>query len=342
MDVLSDVLMAVRLTGAVFYDVTARPPFVSTSPSSDAIAARMIAGAQRVVSFHVMTDGVAWSEPVDDPTSPLQLRAGEMVIFPGGDGNVMASAPGMRSEPAWEKYHRPVLGLLPMSIVLDDEDVKDADGAVRSRDRETCRYVCGYLGCDVRPFNPLLGSLPEMLHAPVDPRAWNWMKALLDAAVESSQQHDAGREAMLAKLAELMFVEAIRSHIDSLPADAVGWVAGLRDPQVGAALQAIHEHPQRAWTLDLLAREVAMSRSSFAERFTTLVQIPPMTYLTRWRLQLAARLLESAATTVAAAASAVGYESESAFTRAFKRHLGITPGAWRREADRRAALLTTP
>ncbi len=334
MDVLSDVLMAVRLTGAVFYDVEARPPFVSTSPSSEAIAARMIAGAEHVIGFHVMTDGVAWTEPVDDPSTAIRLRAGEMVIFPGGDANVMASAPGMRSEPQWEKFHRPVLGLLPTSIVLDDVG-DDGDAG------ERCHFVCGYLACDVRPFNPLLESLPQTLHAPVSPQAWHWMTALLDAAVETSQQHDAGREATLAKLAELMFVEAIRHHIESLPDDATGWVAGLRDPQIGAALRVIHEHPQRAWTLDLLAHEVAMSRSSFAERFTALVRMPPMTYLTRWRLQRAARLLESGLS-VAAAATAVGYESESAFTRAFKRHLGESPGAWRRAAAARADLLTAP
>jgi transcriptional regulator GlxA family with amidase domain len=135
---------------------------------------------------------------------------------------------------------------------------------------------------------------------------------------------------MLAKLAELMFVEALRGHLDELPPGARSWIAGLRDPQVGAALRLMHGHPAAPWTLDRLAREVAMSRSSFADRFTAYVGQPPMQYLARWRLQLAARMLTASAVGVGQAASAVGYRSEAAFSRAFKREVGDAPGAWRR------------
>ena len=136
---------------------------------------------------------------------------------------------------------------------------------------------------------------------------------------------------MLAKLAELMFVEVIRNHIDSLPEDARGWFAGLRDPQIGAALRLIHGRPTEPWTLDSLARAIGLSRSSFAERFAAYVEMPPMQYLGRWRLQIAARLLETPNVSVAQAAAEVGYQSEAAFHRAFKRHTGVAPGAWRRE-----------
>ena len=319
MDVLSDVLLAVRLTGALFFDVEARTPFAAESPSSAAIGRRVMAGADHVIGFHVVTEGSCWSEAVDRPEPPVQLSAGEMVIFPAGDANIMASAPGMRGTPDFQQYYRPVDETLPFSLTMN-----------RDADAERCRFVCGFLACDARPFNPLLASLPRIVRAPVSAQSWQWMAGLLDAAVDASGSAGAGREAMLAKLAELMFVEALRAHLDGLPADARGWVAGLRDPQVGRALQVLHGRPGEPWTLHRLARAVGMSRSSLAERFTAYVGIPPMQYLTRWRLQLAARMLEDGRATVSHAAAAVGYQSEAAFTRAFKRYVGEAPGAWRR------------
>lgn len=319
MDVMSDVLLAVRLTGAVFFDVAARSPFVTESPSSAVIGPRVMADADHVIGFHVVTRGSCWAEAVDRSDPPVRLRAGEMVIYPAGDANTMTSAPGLRGHPDPALYDRPVDSALPFTITMHS----DANA-------EECHFVCGFLGCDIRPFNPLLEALPVVVRAPVSPASWQWMAGLLDAAVQATGHGGAGREAMLAKLAELMFVEALRAHLESLPPDARGWVAGLRDPQVGRALQVIHGHPCEVWNLDALARAVSMSRSSFAERFAAYVGMPPMQYLTRWRLQLASRLLEDGHT-VTRAAAAVGYQSESAFTRAFKRHVGQAPGAWRRE-----------
>jgi len=318
-DVMSDVLLSVRLTGAVFFDVAARSPFVTESPSSAVIGPRVMADADHVIGFHVVTRGSCWAEAVDRSDPPLRLRAGEMVIYPAGDANTMTSAPGLRGHPDPALYDRPVDSALPFTITMHS----DASA-------EECHFVCGFLGCDIRPFNPLLEALPVVVRAPVSAASWQWMAGLLDAAVQATGHGGAGREAMLAKLAELMFVEALRAHLDSLPPDARGWVAGLRDPQVGRALQVIHGHPGEAWNLDALARAVSMSRSSFAERFAAYVGMPPMQYLTRWRLQVASRLLEDGHT-VTRAAAAVGYQSESAFTRAFKRHVGKAPGAWRRE-----------
>lgn len=319
MDVMSNVLLAVRLTGAVFFDVAARSPFVTESPSSAVIGPRVMADADHVIGFHVVTRGSCWAEAVDRSDPPVRLRAGEMVIYPAGDANTMTSAPGLRGHPDPALYDRPADSALPFTITMH------SDG-----DAEECHFVCGFLGCDIRPFNPLLEALPFVVRAPVSPASWQWMAGLLDAAVQATGHGGAGREAMLAKLAELMFVEALRAHLESLPPDARGWVAGLRDPQVGRALQVIHGHPYEVWNLDTLARAVSMSRSSFAERFAAYVGMPPMQYLTRWRLQLASRLLEDGHT-VTRAAAAVGYQSESAFTRAFKRHVGQAPGAWRRE-----------
>ena len=319
MDVLSDVLLAVRLTGAVFFDVDARSPFATESPGADKVGEQVMGTADRVIGFHVVTEGSCWAETVGGPDPAVRLQAGEMVIFPAGDANIMASAPGMRGAPDAAQYYRPVDRLLPFALT-----------AGRDAGADRCRFVCGFLGCDTHPFNPLLDALPRIVRAPVSEASWRWITHLLDAAVAATGHSGAGREAMLAKLAELMFVEALRGHLDQLPPDARNWVAGLRDPQVGAALRLLHGRPAESWTLERLAREVAMSRSSFAERFTAYAGVPPMQYLGRWRLQLAARMLTADGVSVGQAASAVGYQSEAAFNRAFKREVGEAPGAWRR------------
>jgi AraC-like DNA-binding protein len=258
-------------------------------------------------------------EAVDEPEPSVLLRAGQMVIFPSGEANILSSAPGMRGQPDLHLYYRPVTEALPFVIDINGDS-----------SAEECRIVCGYFACDTRPFNPLLESLPRMVHAPVSSASWDWMTGLLDVAIRASSDRDAGQEAMLAKLSELMFVEALRAHIEDLPAGTRNWVAGLRDAEIGAALRVIHGRFAEPWTLERLARESNLSRSTFADRFTGYVGIPPMTYLAQWRLQVAARLLQNGSTSVAQAASAVGYQSESAFNRAFKRLVGDTPGAWRR------------
>jgi len=214
-DVMSDVLLAVRLTGAVFFDVVARSPFATESPSTAVIGPRVMADAGRVIGFHVVTRGTCWTETLDRPEPATRLQAGEMVIYLAGEANTMSSSPGLRGHPDPSLYDRPVERSLPYTITMND----DADGV-----SEECRFVCGFLGCDTRPFNPLLEALPSVVVAPVSPASWQWMAELLDAAVEATGHGGAGREAMLAKLAELMFVEALRAHLDSLPPTrAVGW-----------------------------------------------------------------------------------------------------------------------
>ena len=319
MDVLSDVLLAVRLTGAVFFDVEAHTPFVTESPSSEKIASRIMAGAEHVIGFHIVTEGSCWTETVGATEPPVYLQAGEIVVYPWGDSNIMASAPGMRGKADAAQYYRPIDQQLPFSLKMN------RDGGT-----ETCRFVCGFLGCDSRPFNPLLNALPRVIHSPLSAPGQSWLSSLVHVAVKESGDDRAGREAMLAKLAELMFIEVMRHHVNSLPGDARGWFAGLRDPQIGAALRLIHGCPSKPWTLESLARNIGLSRSSFADRFMSYVQVPPMQYLGRWRLQIAARLLEENKS-IAQVADDVGYQSEAAFNRAFKRYVGTAPGTWRRK-----------
>ena len=190
--------------------------------------------------------------------------------------------------------------------------------------------LCGYLGSD-HAFGPLLSSLPPVLK--LDVRATPsgaWIESSFRFAVSQIAAGRVGSTTVIAKLSELLFVEAVSHYIAGLPADRQGWLAGLRDPQIGRALALLHAKPREGWSAEALAVEVGMSRSGFAERFTSLVGQPPMQYLTFWRMQLAAQRLRESRDTVAQVGFSVGYESEAAFSRAFKREFGDSPAAWRR------------
>ena len=189
--------------------------------------------------------------------------------------------------------------------------------------------VCGFLGCDLKPFNPLIAALPRILHLPVS-RAGGWVARVIDQAVVESNERRPGGDAVLERLSEMMFIDVARRYLDSLPEGATGWLAGLRDRFVGKALALLHERPDRAWTVDDLGHEVGLSRSALHERFVNFLGFPPMQYLASWRIQLSARLLRESNRTVATIALDVGYDSEAAFSRAFKRMVGMPPAAWRK------------
>jgi AraC-like DNA-binding protein len=188
--------------------------------------------------------------------------------------------------------------------------------------------MCGFLGCDVRPYNPMLSSLPRVMH--ITGAAGDWLSQFPRLAVAESRTARFGSETMLTRMGELMFMEVLRRYLEQLPAREGGWFAGIKDPVVGPALSALHERPEYPWTLVELARTIASSRTVLVKRFSQLVGVPPMLYLTRWRLQLAAEQLSLGTVKVAAVAARVGYESEAAFSRAFKRETGLAPHAWRR------------
>jgi AraC-like DNA-binding protein len=265
--------------------------------------------------------GSCWGHALD--AEPLRLEEGDLIVFPQGDAHILSSAPGMRAEPDMARFARPST---PLPLVYE----MGGGGPDRAR------LVCGFLGCDDRPFNPLLAALPPVIHlraAGPDTRM-GWLAVLHDvAAAESGGARSGGArpggENVLARLAELMFVEAIRRHLETLPPAQTGWLSGLRDPVVGQALGALHAQPSAPWTVESLARAAGASRSVLAERFAEMVGQPPMQYLALWRMQLAARLLADGGA-VAEVARAVGYESEAAFSRAFKKLVGQAPGTWRR------------
>jgi AraC-like DNA-binding protein len=318
MDVLSDVLRAVRLNGAVYFDIDAGYPWTGESPGTAEIATAVMPGVEHVISFHAILSGSCWAALSDGSAPALNLNAGDVVVFPGGAPNVMGSEAGARGEPDMAMYYKPVDKHLPFTLIRGGEG------------QERTRFVCGYLGCDARPFNPLLAALPPMLRVSRPTDGGRWVTDLFSMALQEGGSGRAGGETVLAKLSELMFVEVIRCYIETLPLESRGWLSGLRDPHIGKALRLIHARPSEGWTLDRLAREAGLSRTVFAERFSGYVGVSPLHYLTGWRLQLARRLLEQTGFGVARAAAAVGYESEAAFNRAFKKFVGVPPGAWRK------------
>ena len=202
----------------------------------------------------------------------------------------------------------------------------------RRRADAPTRVLCGYLHCDDLLFNPVLRALPRLIHVrPSSGEAAQWREASLRYTLEQAGKAGPAGAALLARVPELVLVDCLRQYAESLPEKQTGWLAGLRDPVVGRALVLIHAQPDKSWTVTGLARSVAVSRSILAERFRQVLGVSPMRYLSQWRLQLAAGLLRDGGRGVAAVAARVGYESEAAFSRAFKRHLGASPAAWREQ-----------
>jgi AraC-like DNA-binding protein len=314
MDALSDVLRAVRLTGAVFFDVQASDPWVAESPPGDRIVNRIFPGTDHLISYHVVTRGGCWGGLIGEV--PVRLSAGDVIVFPHGDAHVMSSMPGMRETPDLGTYERPADGQLPFSLSMGGAD------------SDPSHIVCGFLGCDARPFNPLLSALPRVVH--VRNPGGGAIDTFVRVAVAESKEPRIGGECVLGRLSELMFVDVVRRYLEALPQDKTDWLVGLREPFVGRALAALHRSPARDWTLESLARDVGLSRSALAERFTHYVGQPPMQYLTSWRMQLAANQLRSSTDAVAAVAERVGYQSEAAFSRAFKKTVGASPSQWRK------------
>ena len=337
MDVLSDVLRVVRLSGAVFFTADFSSPWAIESPLPDKLAAAVMPEAECVVLFHILVEGEC---EVACPSHPVTLmESGDVVVFPRGDRHTMRShGAGTPS---------------PLSSIFSPGQHDEPPQLSYGGGGRTSRFVCGYLNCDQR-FSPLVDALPTMLLVrsrddyssieAVDTRgtlpdvvpqgSGTWLGTTLKFTVNEARAARPGNAAILGRLTELMFVEILREYMQRLPANQGGWLSGLNDPYVGKALRLMHEDPVRDWTVDELAREAAVSRSVLAQRFTELVGEAPMRYLAGWRMQLAKQMIRDGAGNIQDIATRVGYESEAAFSRAFKRATGSPPTAWRREAVR--------
>lgn len=326
-DILSDVLRCVRLRGAVFFYVSGQSEWVAEAPPGSVLAPMVMRGLEHVIEYHAVAEGTCWAGIHGGPSA--QLFAGDVVMFPHGDAHYVSSSPGMRGNVAVDWLAGSRTGSLPLRIAVRGEHVQlsgppeaDADTTI----------ICGFLGCDLQPFNPLIAALPRMLRLRADGEQ-AWMSRFVEQAVAESHARRPGSEAMLARMSETMFIDAVRRYVDQLPDESGGWLGALRDRFVSRALALLHEAPARDWTIESLGQGVGLSRSALHDRFVEMIGVPPMKYLQQWRMQMAARLLLETRATVAAIALDVGYESEAAFARAFKREVGQPPAAWRRRRD---------
>jgi AraC-like DNA-binding protein len=310
MDPLSDLLRVVRLDGAFFYGVEAFEPWTVEVAHATEMTPRILPGMEHLVPYHMVTEGRCYAGLAGEET--IELVAGDVIVFPHGDPHVMTSAPNVRRGP---EVHTFAPARYPETVILG------------SGGKPTTRFACGYLGCDLRPFNPLLSALPRQMH--IRGLSSVWVATFATQLTQESGLRRPGGDTVLTRLAELMFIEVLRRYLADLPQGQTGWLAGLGDEVVGRVLTLLHAQPSRAWTLPELAKEAGSSRSDVSRRFTELVGESPMQYLTQWRMQVAANLLAQSGAKVAAIASEVGYESEAAFSRAFKKATGIAPGAWR-------------
>lgn len=320
MDAVSDVLRAVRLSGAVYLNGEFTEPWCVIGQGNAALYGAFLPLSERVVSYHLIIEGHCCAQLAGNQGSAIHLNAGELLVVPQGEAHIIGSD----------------LALSPASAApLLASQLQTAPGQVMKLSYggggTGTRLICGFLACDNTLSNPLLSSLPPIFKVDLrnDPHS-AWLTSSLQFAAAEASEWRAGSAIVLARLSELLFVEAVRRCIDTLPADRKGWLAGVRDRFVGRALSMLHAQPAHAWTVDELARKVGLSRSALAQRFSDLLGQPPMQYLARWRLQVAAQELLTGSKSLAAVAEQVGYESEAAFNRAFKREFGTPPAGWRK------------
>jgi AraC-like DNA-binding protein len=328
-DTLSDLLRAVRLRGAIFFYVEGAEPWVAEAPRSQEIIPAIMPGVDHLMEFHVVVRGSCWAAVAGE--EPVRLDAGDIALFPQGDRHVLSSAPGMRGEDG----DRGLLSFAPppaqMPFALNLGEPGRSTAVLDGGGSRQATVVCGFLGCDAKPFNPLLASMPRVLRiAGLAGDGSSWIGGFLRSVVDESNRKRPGGEAVLERMSEMLFVEVLRRYADALPPDQTGWLAGMRDAGVGRALSLLHQRPGEAWTLDRLGEEAGMSRSTLHERFAHFMGQPPMQYLAQWRMQLAAGWLRDTDAKVIDVALEVGYENEAAFSRAFRRAVGESPAAWRR------------
>ena len=313
-DAFSDVLRVIRLSGGVFLEAHLTAPWCMKGRLSPEDCKAFQVAPSVVIASHYVASGTMKLQVEGEEV--MEVRAGELVLLPHNDAHAFGS------DVTVPPFSQP-----------DEVKAKAAGEFTRIElggGGEPTQLLCGYLGSD-HAFGPLLSSLPPVLK--IDLRATpsgSWIESSFRFAISQIAAGRVGSTTVIAKLSELLFVEAVSHYIAGLPADRQGWLAGLRDPHIGRALTLLHANPAKAWSAEALAVEVGMSRSGFAERFTTLVGQPPMQYLAFWRMQLAGQRLRESRDTIAQVGFSVGYESEAAFSRAFKREFGDSPAAWRR------------
>ena len=330
MDAFSEILSGVKLNGAVFFTAEFSAPWGFSTPASKMMAEKVAPGAPHLLLYHLLVEGAGHVEMEDGRA--VTLGPGDVVIFPHGDPHVMSS--GTAVKPPFPNY-----GITSKIKARDLTPLHAGGGGAVSK------FVCGYMTCEPHLSRPILSGLPAVFKVNVRADAsGHWLETSILHLVDEAASGRMGSEAMLAKLSEALFVDTLRRYAQALPEQQIGWLAGARDPVVGRSLALLHSRVAHPWTIAELSEAVGMSRSALVDRFSRYLGEPPMTYLTRWRLQLAAESLQKTSRGVAAIAGDVGYESEAAFNRAFKREFGRPPGRYRSDhkGGRRAAGVQHP
>jgi AraC-like DNA-binding protein len=314
MDALSEVLRVIRLTGGVFLEASFTAPWSITARIGPEDCRPFMAQPASIVAFHYVLDGRMLLQV--ESNASIEVGAGAIVLLPHNDTHTLASEPGLP----------PVDANLLVQMVREGALARIDHGGGGA----ATNIICGFVGSEARR-HPLLDALPRLLNLDLNGRhGADWIATSFGFAAREVAAARPGSATVLARLSELLFVEAVREYVAGLPAERQGWLAGLRDPAVGRTLALIHARPEHPWTAEALATEAFLSRSAFAERFTSLVGVPPMSYLTAWRMQVAAQALREGRRSIAQIATAVGYESEATFARAFKREMSVSPGEYRR------------
>ena len=317
MDVLSEVLRVVKLQGALFYNGEFSAPWCVNASSARALARHVAPGADHVIIFHLLTEGHAFVRLESGERETF--TAGDLVMIPHGDPHIMGNGGSTKAVNDSEQL---------AEVIQQGLKLWRLGGG-----GEITRFVCGYMACDPELSKVFLSGLPPLFKVSIrNDAAGRWLENSIRFSVEQADRLHAGGEAVLAKLSEVVFIETLRAYIARLPAEQTGWLAGARDSEVGKTLALMHREPSHPWTLADLAREAGISRSVLAERFRHYLNETPMAYLTRWRLQLGAQMLGSTNYSVAQIAGDVGYESEAAFNRAFKRDFGVPPARFRTQS----------
>jgi AraC-like DNA-binding protein len=313
MDALSEVLRAVTLDSAFFYNAEFFAPWSFHSPSSAKLAPYINRSSGHVIVYHLLTEGKAYARLGDEC---LTIVPGDVLIFPHGDSHSLESGPSVTSVNGEAELQRIFSEGLKLCRI-------GTGGEITS-------FVCGYMVCEPKLSEVFLTGLPGMFKVNLrTDESGQWVENSIRNTIMKAGASGAGASAVLAKLCEALFAETLRRYMRDLPEQQTGWLAGARDPEVGKALAIMHQQPGASWTIASLAHQVGVSRSVLAERFRKYLGEPPLAYLTRWRLQLGAEMLNSSSDSVAQIASKVGYESEQAFNRAFKRRFGKPPARHR-------------
>lgn len=316
MDALSELLRAVRLSGAMFFNARCAAPWCVSSPPSQRFVRHVASEASHLIEFHFIAEGRAYIR-VGGETTPL--AAGDIVMLPHGDAHHMGNGLATHILDGGAAAAELLTGAVRLSRLGEGEG-------------EATHLICGYLACEARLIQPLIAGLPRVVRVNIRHDAYGRvLEDMIRHAVAQLGEDAPGSKVIAARLAEVLFAEGLRRYLLQLPPGGTSWLAGAADPAVGRALAALHRRPAHAWTLDELAKEAGLARSSLTERFARHFNQGPMGYLADWRLELAADALRSSSRSVVQVAAEVGYDSEAAFNRAFKRRFGLPPARYRKQ-----------